>query len=532
MALPIGFSITWWPPVVPASDCATLTGGWLGPDTYEPLIYIGPNGAIDYSRSIASHIRVSNHDTVFTIPLKSSWQWSNGHPITAADVVYDAQLIMAASAPSSPMGYCFTGEGGMPTEWKAVTAVNAHTVQITTTQPVNPLWFELNGVAQLVPLPKASWDKYANLDQELSWIKSIANKPNNPVYQVIDGPYRLKKWVSDQYWEFAINPKYTGPYKPRIARILYDYEASDASTFVGLKKGTVEVAQVPLSYVTPVKALKSYHLSKEALFAFWFMKPNLRPGALNGEGALLAQLYIRQALEYGIDQPGIIKAVLHGYGYVDNGPVPSQPHNVYYDYHMPVYYPYDPARGATLLEAHGWHLVNGVMEKNGQTLSFQLLVPSGDTTTTDMMELVEADWAKEGIQATIKIESQSTIGSTEYSPQDVNKWAIVAGGGWIYAPDFYPSGDGIFNPGAGINSGGYSSAEMDRLITATTSGGTLKQVQERFDAYQRYAAQQLPFIWMPAQDFLYAIANNVHGYSRNYNPFFSYTSDNYLTLTP
>jgi len=205
--------------------------------------------------------------------------------------------MLAAAQPNAPWQFCGTGVGCLPTDWRSVTTAGAHTVVVTTQRPVNPTWFEEDALSLLIPMPKASWDQYGNLNQELTWINSIANKPLNPVYKVIDGPYRLTKSVPDQYWEFSINPRYTGPKKPTVAHILYDYGASDAATFLALKKGIVDVAQIPLAYVKPIQALKHYHIAKAALFAFWYMHPNLHPGALNGEGTLLSQLYIRQALE-------------------------------------------------------------------------------------------------------------------------------------------------------------------------------------------------------------------------------------------
>ncbi len=72
------------------------------------------------------------------------------------------------------------------------------------------------------------------------------------------------------------------------------------------------------------------------------------------------------------------------------------------------------------------------------------------------------------------------------------------GGGWTYEPDFYLSGDGLFNSGAGANFGGYANPHMDQLINATTNlTGTPTQVTHRMDAYLTYAAQQVSAIWLP-----------------------------------
>ena len=92
------------------------------------------------------------------------------------------------------------------------------------------------------------------------------------------------------------------------------------------------------------------------------------------------------------------------------------------------------------------------------------------------------------------------------------------GGGWIYAPDYLPTGESLFATGAGANSGSYSDPTMDRLIKASQQqSGT----QPLYD-YQDYAMQQLPVIY---QANAYAVtATSTHVGGVVYNPL--------LTLTP
>ena len=44
------------------------------------------------------------------------------------------------------------------------------------------------------------------------------------------------------------------------------------------------------------------------------------------------------------------------------------------------------------------------------------------------------------------------------------------GGGWVYAPDYYPSGELLFQTGAGSNAGSYSDKKNDALIHDTNFG--------------------------------------------------------------
>jgi peptide/nickel transport system substrate-binding protein len=75
------------------------------------------------------------------------------------------------------------------------------------------------------------------------------------------------------------------------------------------------------------------------------------------------------------------------------------------------------------------------------------------------------------------------------------------GGGWIYAPDYEPTGDELWSctgsgasvAYAGSDSGGYCDpqAESDILATETSSN-----VQAMY-TYEDYLAKNLPVIWMP-----------------------------------
>ena len=65
------------------------------------------------------------------------------------------------------------------------------------------------------------------------------------------------------------------------------------------------------------------------------------------------------------------------------------------------------------------------------------------------------------------------------------------GAGWVFAPDYYPTGEAIFQTGAGSNSGSYSSKQNDTNIAATTSKNT------SLTNYENYLTQQLPVVYQP-----------------------------------
>jgi peptide/nickel transport system substrate-binding protein len=94
------------------------------------------------------------------------------------------------------------------------------------------------------------------------------------------------------------------------------------------------------------------------------------------------------------------------------------------------------------------------------------------------------------------------------------------GGGWVFAPDYYPTGEQIFATGAGSNVGSFSDPELDRLIAATQHSDGPAALRD----YERYGSLTLPAIWQPDYDYqLTEIANNLKGVTPQ-NP--------YLNITP
>ncbi len=270
------------------------------------------------------------------------------------------------------------------------------------------------------------------------------------------------------------------------------------------------------------------------------MIPNLNPHAPGGIGPVFSQLYVRQALEMGIDQPGIIRALYHGAGVPSDGPIPAKPSTPFYDpalSHVP--YAFNPAKGKALLTSHGWHEVNGVMMKNGQKLAFTVLYMAGSTTATHMMELIKADWALEGIDATLQAMPMNQLLSTDVQSEPT-KWQMAywGGAGWTYQVDYYPTGGGLFASTGAENDSGYSNATLDHLIAATYAPGTPSQIKARMDAYQLFMAQHLPVLWMPwlPQGYARQIgfnehSRNVHGTVSTFNPVTNFPYANYWTVS-
>lgn len=490
---------------------------------YKRLIFISSRtDKFVPDRSIASAIHYNAQGTQYTLTLNPKWHWSNGHQVTARDVVFAWDIIKAASSsnPKSPWGFAGMGSGGVPSIWKSVRAQNSHTVVVTLTEPRNQQWFIHNGLSQLIPLPESVWNKDPhNMMAELAYIKSVANNPYAAPYRVVDGPFEFKSFAPNQDWVFVPNSHYAG-HKAQFSKLLYQYESSSSAEFSALKTGTIDVGYLPQSLYNVRTQLTHDVFSSYYMPAFNYILPNLNSKAPSGIGLAFQQLPVRQALQMAVNQTAIINTLYHGYAVPTYGPVVAKPSTPFFNPALKKNpYPFNPQAGKALLEKNGWQMVNGVMHKGPLALQFSLAYVSGSSTDQSIVELLQQDWAREGIKVSLVPQPFDTI--IAYSPTDSGQWAMEFwGGGWGYGTS-YPTGGVLFSSTGAENSGSYDSTTMNTLIQKTYDPGTPVQIQQRLYQYEMYAAKNLPGIYIPLpahfQEHITTMHNTLkHRYAPNY----------------
>ncbi len=518
-------SINWFLPLRPVAY-NSLYDAWAASLMYKGLLHMGANGKINYARSVASNVSWNSTGTVYTVKMNPKWHWSNGTPVTASDVQFTWDLIKAASAPTAPRPwpYAGAGSGGIPDMVQSFKVTGTYEFQVTLKKPVNQLWFEYNGLSDFTPLPKAAWNKYpTDLNKELSYLASNGN--NASFFKVIDGPFFLQSAKQNVAWTFVPNTHYDG-HKASIHRFILAYETSDSAEVNALKTGTVQVGYLPLSMYNSRNQLTNDRLVESRSFVIDRTMLNFKSPTV---GSALRQLPVRQALQMGIDQQSIIKDIYDGLGVPGTGPIPMSPATFLDPKLKTPPYQFNPAAGKKLLEQNGWHEVGGVMQNSkGEKLSFTVQYPAGNTSTQAMAQLLQQDWAQEGFQVKLQPLPFATMLHYHHSP---GKWDIQTGLGWSYGGT-YPTGGGMFSSTGGYNFYGYSNAKMDQFVHQTHQPqSSPAAAQQTLDAYQLYAANQLPNLWMPVPESLTEIANNVHGASKYANTFTNGISPQYWTVS-
>jgi peptide/nickel transport system substrate-binding protein len=364
----------------------------------------------------------------------------------------------------------------------------------------------------------------------------MATFATNPLWKVVDGPWRLTAFQSNGYYSYAPNKSYSGQDKPHLSKVVETPFTTTTAELEALRSGsTLDLAVLPLNDVKQISVLESsgYSVATQPVPGVAEIIPNFYSATA---GPMLRQLYIRQALEDLINRQQIVQKVFSGYADPGNGPVPIKATG---PWASPLEkaggpYPYSPSAAISLLKAHGWKVTpNGTSTcqkpgsaanecgagiASGAQLAFTLAYSSGDTSTDEQEAAIQSSESQAGVKISLKSEPFNsliaTVGDCTASshPTSTCSWQLVDFG---YEPySLYPAGDGLFNSGGNGNQGGYASAEMNQLINATEYGSSTSA----FFAYEDYAARQLPWLWLPNQSAILIYKSNLQGITP-LNPF-------------
>jgi peptide/nickel transport system substrate-binding protein len=533
---------------------------------YRPLYWFGSGDkpTVDYSRSLANAPVFSGGGRTVTITLKH-YMWSDGEAVTSRDVLFWINLLRANG--TDYFGYV---PGYFPDNVTSVSAPNSHTVVMKLNKAYNPTWFLYNQLSLITPLPLA-WDRTsasqpapeagsgslpdsrpAGAKAVYDFLNTAAKDPSHwahsSIWSVVDGPWRLSAFTTTGEATFVPNSRFSGPQKPKLSKFIELPFTSDAAEFNLLRsRSGLDVGYVPPQDEPDTSSVRSegYTSTGGYAFSFGYFTINQHNPRI---GPLFRQTYFRQALQHLVDQGGWSRAFYHGDATPTYGPVPLQPSSKLISPQERVdRFPFSTAAAAQILRSHGWSVKAGgettctdpgsgasqcgMGVPAGFGISFNLGYSSGSNALMSSMNDLQADAAKVGIKIQLSSHPYADVVAASApctAHQPACSWtAEYWGGGWTYLPDFYPSGEELFQAGAVANYENYSNATADKLIAATTLGSAAGE-QRALDAYQNYIAQQVPVIYTPElagnpiQGYPAVVSTHLGGYDPNV----------YQTITP
>ena len=498
---------------------------------YRPLYWFGLKGSSAYvpSLSTGNAPKFSHGNKTITIQMKG-WKFADGQTVNAQSVMFFLNMYKA-----DPTAYCgYNGGYGIPDQVRSATG-HGNTVTINFTTSVNPGWILYNYLSEITPFPD-KWDVTGphtsarcatgtygaastnvackNVETYLDAQSSKTSTYTDALWQAgVDGPWKLQSFDSLGNVTFTGNPHYSGPAKAMVKYVKEVAFTSSTAEENQLQAGALDLGFVDPSILTAPapkpgvagpnwgQLSSRYNISSGSLWNFNYAPFNF--SSADPKSAAIAQLYIRQALQESVDQLGIITNVDKGYGFPIYSPLPPNTPGAVSGA-VPNPYPFNITAAKALLTSHGWTEVGGVMTctapgtganqcgagiTQGYTLNMKIIWASGSPSLDQTFNAEIANWASIGIVFAHSTDTFNNVISdcSGGAGFEICSW----GGGWTYAPDYYPSGETLFTPKGGFNVGSYSDSKMTTLINATTYG-TAKLTQ-----FAAYAAAQLPVLYQP-----------------------------------
>ncbi len=413
---------------------------------------------------LATGYTLSADKLTWTFQLRHGVRFSNGQPMTSADVVWS---ITQSLNPKSTWSF-------IDSPIKSAVADGPYAVKITTKQPWAPLLADLALFANAV-FP----DHYLG--------ESRAQFFQHPVGT---GPFEFDQWVKGQYLRLRRNPYYWQAGKPYLDTITYQ-AVSDANTRVlQLRGGQAQIIEQAPFALLPSLQSEGYQLGL-------FPSTRIDYVTMNELSKPFQNLNVRLAIAHAINRAAIMKAVFFGHGQVANSSL--MPNVTYYS---PVGLPsYDPSLAKQELAASPY-------PHGGFSIDF--IAGSGDPVQTSVSQIVAAELKPLGINVKIRQLDPSEVTAQEQSfhfGMRETYWTMD-----IIDPDEYVSFVLCGSCGSFANWTHFNSAQIDKL---TTQAETTFSSSDRGTIYaqiQKLSSAQSPIVWLGYSPYSYVYSSKVHNY--------------------
>lgn len=461
----------------PAAGFDPCVNWGCGEHCHEPLIQstlLRTTADMEFENDLATDYQVSEDGLTWTFTIREDVKFSDGEPLTAADVAFTFDTALASANSEADLSML-----------ERVEAPDDKTVVFHLTKPYNAFLYTL-AVFGIVPEHCYEAGAYGE----------------NPIGS---GRYLLKQWDRGQQVILEANPDYYGK-APNIKTVIILFMEEDAA-LAAAKAGEVDIAYTSATYseeqVDGYKLLACKSVDSRGISLP--TKPSGNDVTVEGdmvyEGGndVTCDPAIRQAMSYGLDRQAMIDNVLNGYGQVaysvsDNMPWSSEDMKA----------PYDEQKAKQILADGGWKDSDedGILEKNGTAASFTVYYPSTDSVRQALTAEFSNQMRKLGIEVLYE-----GLGNWDELYLKMYSDPIIWGWGSNSPVENYQ----LYHTNGACNYTGYSNEETDRLFDEALAA---TDMEESYGLWQKAQAAVGPkgealWVWFANIDHLYFVRDGL-----------------------
>ena len=350
-----------------------------------------------------------------TFEIASGGAWSDGKPVTARDAAFTINTFIEYGPVGGAGVYAVSVNGLVSAE-----ATDDATLVVTTKKPV-PEGLLLANLMPMPILPEHVWSQHTG-----DGGRDLLKFSNNPA--VTGGPFHLKSFKKNEAAVMVRNDSYYGS-RPHIEQLVIKRFSSPDAMVSALSSGELDLAMhLPAPSLPAVEKNADVTTTQGPLFREQLIYFNVKPDT---QSPALKDQQVRRAIDLAIDRENLVQVAYGETGAAARGMLPPE----LGPWHDPSTDPtFDAAQAQQILEEAGYTAgEGGIREKDGQPLSFRMLLDVGDPNALRMFQLLQSDLKEVGIE--LEAGSQD-IEAAISTVTKTNRWdMLMIGGGWTVDPD-------------------------------------------------------------------------------------------------
>lgn len=456
---------------------------------FEGLVDVDPD-TLEAIPRLATSWDISEDNKTYTFTLKDGVKWHDGEPFTAEDAKFSYDLYMNSET-GTPRA------GTLNTRIETVEAKDATTLVITLKDVVAPFLVS-NCSYGLLP-------KHLLQDVKPADIPTSDFTTTSPVGT---GPFKFKEFKTGDSVTLVANPDYHMG-APALDTYIRKFVKDDTTLYQQLKTGEVDSAAVSVPFYDDAKNQSNFKLFTYDAFGFQFFGYNLDTST---GSPIFQDVKVRQALFYAVDRPGIVAKIREGLSTVAQGTMPVISW-AYQPDKMTTNYDYDPAKAEQMLDEAGWTKgSDGVREKDGQKLAFEMYTYSGDKVIEGYASVFQENWKAIGVEMTPKYEEFSAFVTRLTKTFDFQTFLV--GFNWNVDPDQQTMWD-TKQHGPGFNLYSYSNPKVDDLLEKALRTLDKAQRTEYYVEAQNLILADAPALIIDFPKRLWGVSNRLKNFIPN-----------------
>jgi peptide/nickel transport system substrate-binding protein len=338
---------------------------------YEELAFVNELKSGGATPWLASKYTWSNHAKTLTFTIRKGVKWSDGKPLTAADVLFTFQMLKKHKALDLQAVWAVL---------KSVSKKGSNQVVFTFKSAAAPYFYYVAGQTPIVP--KHIWAKISN---------PVKYTDKNPVGS---GPYTVGN-CNPQRIIYSKNTHYWQKGKPKIDTVVYPAYTDNPPANLDLATGQDQWGGQYISNI------KTAYTGKSKDNHYWFPPVANVSIFINLKNPILKNVAVRRAMAYAINRPHVAKLGESGYEPPGNQTgIVSPTFKSWENKKLAQQITYNPQKAKQILTKAGYTMKNGVFQKGGKPLSFTMINISGYDDWIASASVVQDELKAIGIKVT------------------------------------------------------------------------------------------------------------------------------------